>query len=83
MTYLIRTFRGYCYASNIQQAEELAANMVQELAKEGWPEDNIWAKIMKVDSTDFKLVHLGNLSELVIRQVDKSTTIYSTRWIRS
>lgn len=83
MTYLIRTFRGYCYASNIQQAEELAANMVEELAKEGWPEENIWAKIMTTDSPDFKLVHLGNLSELVIRQVDKSTTIYSTRWIRS
>lgn len=83
MTYLIRTFRGYCYASSIQQAYELAANMVTELAKEGWPEDNIWAKIMKVDSTDFKLVHIGNLSELVIKQVDKTTTIYSTRWIRS
>ena len=83
MTYLIRTFRGYCYASSIQQAEELAANMVIELAKEGWPEDMVWAKIMKVDSTDFKLVHIGNLSELVIKQVDKSTIIYSTRWIRS
>lgn len=83
MTYLIRTFRGHCYASSIQQAEELAANMVIELAKDGLSEEYVWAKIMKVDSTDFKLVHIGNLSELIITQVNKSTIIYATRWIRS
>lgn len=83
MTLLVKTFRGYCYASSNAQADELAADMVQTIMRDGFPEDYWWAKIVDCATNDWRLIYSGDLTDHAVRVIDESTYITGTRWIKN
>lgn len=83
MTYLVKTFRGHSYASNHSQADELAADMLKAIMRDGYPDDYWWVKVVNCDTQDFRIIYTGNLADHLINEIDKSTKIMSTRWIKN
>lgn len=83
MTLLVKTFRGYCYASNNSQADDLAADMVQAIMRDGFPDDFWWAKIVNCDTQDYRVIYSGNIADHTVRMIDTKTYIQSTRWIKN